>query len=37
MKGNLNKKKERLYPDITKWEVDEKIIENRRLSQEEAF
>jgi hypothetical protein len=22
MKANLNRKKERLYPDITKWEVN---------------
>ena len=33
-KGNLNRKKERLYPDVTRWEVDEKKLENKRFTQE---
>jgi hypothetical protein len=36
-KTNLNRKKERLYPDVSRWEVDEKLIDNRRLTKEEAF
>ncbi len=36
-KTNLTRKKERVYPDVSRWEADEKLIENRRLSKEEAF
>ena len=31
-KGKLNKKKEKIYPDVGKWEIDEKLLDNRRLN-----
>ena len=36
-KGKLNKKKEKIYPEVGKWEVDEKLLDNRRVNKEEAF
>ena len=36
-KSSLNRKKERIYPEVAKWEVDEKSLENRRINKEEAF
>ena len=29
-----NKKKEKIYPEVGKWEVDEKLLENRRVNKE---
>ena len=36
-KSKLNKKKEKIYPEVGKWEVDEKLLDNRRVNKEEAF
>ena len=36
-KNKLNKKKEKIYPEVGKWEVDEKLLDNRRVNKEEAF
>jgi hypothetical protein len=36
-KSSLNRKKEKIYPEVAKWEVDEKSLENRRINKEEAF
>ena len=33
-KNKLNKKKEKIYPEVGKWEVDEKLLENRRVNKE---